>query len=103
MKNREKAENVALSIFCPKCRKIHALKECPLQLNIVETYAICVEIHDIKEFPSIPSLKDVYEEEVIPKKVDPLFFISKRPWKNSRPSMTQGFNIQAFALPSQNN
>ena len=39
----------------------------------------------------------MYQEEVVPSQVEPLCYISKRPWKN------QGFNTQAYAQPSQNN
>jgi len=65
VKNKQNAKNVALSIFCPKCRKKHALRECPLDLKRVETCVICVENHDTKECTSIPGLKSVYQEEMI--------------------------------------
>jgi len=67
-----------LSIFCPKCRKKHALRECPLDLLTVETCVICAENHDTKECPSILGVKVVYQEEIIPNQVDPLCFIGKR-------------------------
>jgi len=56
VQNKKKVENVAFSIFCPKCRKKDALKECSLDLKSLETSVICVENHNTKEFPSIPSL-----------------------------------------------
>jgi len=62
VKNNQNVENVALSIFCPKCRKKHALRECPLDLKSVETCVICVENHDTNECTSIPGLKAVYQE-----------------------------------------
>ena len=71
MKNKRKAENAALSIFCRKCRKKHALRECPLDLKNVEPCVICAENYDTNECPSIPCLKYVYQEEVIPNQVEP--------------------------------
>ena len=41
LKNKQRVESNALSIFCPKCRKKHALRECPLDLKSVETCVIC--------------------------------------------------------------
>jgi len=35
IQNKQKAEVEALAIFCPKCRKKHALMECPLDAKIV--------------------------------------------------------------------
>ena len=35
VQNKKKVENFALYIFCPKCRKKHALRECPLELKSV--------------------------------------------------------------------
>jgi len=51
VKNKKNIENSTLSIFCPKCRKKHALREFPLDLKGVETCVICVENHDTKECP----------------------------------------------------
>ena len=48
IKNKQKLENVALSIFCPMQRKKHALRECPLHLRSVETCVICAENKDTK-------------------------------------------------------
>ena len=43
LQNKQKAESDALAIFCPKCRKKHALRECPLDAKLVETCVICSE------------------------------------------------------------
>jgi len=48
VKNKKNAKNDALSIFCPKCRKKHALRECPLDLKSVEIFIIFVQNHDTK-------------------------------------------------------
>jgi len=102
-KTSRKPKNVALSIFCPRCRKKHALKECPLDLKSIETCVICVENHNTKECPSILGLKAMFSEEGMPNHVDPLYFIAKRPWQNPQTNQTQGFNPQQFAQTSQNN
>jgi len=88
IQNKQNFENVALSIFCPKCRKKHALRECPLDSKAIETCVICVDNHDTKECPSLPSLKAVFNDEGILELVDPLYFIAKRPWQNHQPNQS---------------
>ena len=79
IQNKKKDKNVAFSIFSPKCRKKHVLRECPLDLKSIETCVICAKNHDTKECSSVPSLKAVYQEQV-PNQVDSVYFISKIPW-----------------------
>jgi len=59
--NKKKAVNVALSIFFPKCGKTHALRECPLYS--IEICVIRAKNHNMKECPSIPGLKVVFQDE----------------------------------------
>jgi len=40
LQNKHKTEAHALAIFCPKCRKKHALREFPLDVEIIETCVI---------------------------------------------------------------
>jgi len=47
--------------------------------------------------------KYVYHKEIMPNQVESLCFIAKRPWQNQQLNMTQGFNIQTYAQPSQSN
>ena len=49
-----------LVIFCPRCRKKHSHKECPL--DMVQTCGICTKDHATESFPSLPGLKAVYKE-----------------------------------------
>ena len=63
IQNRQKTEAGALAIFCPKCRKEHALRECPLNAKVVETCMICSESHETKDCPSILGLKVVFQED----------------------------------------
>ena len=54
-KRRQEEEDIAtLHIFCPKCRKRHPLKECPL--NIILVCALCSDKHPTDNFPSLPEL-----------------------------------------------
>lgn len=60
--NLEK-EQESLSIFGPKCRKKHALRECPANMKSSNKCVICAENHATKDFPSIPGIKVVLEGE----------------------------------------
>ena len=60
IQNKQKAEANSLAIFCPKCRKKHAIRECPLDAKVVETCMIFSESHETKDFPSIPRLKAIF-------------------------------------------
>lgn len=46
-KKRQDEQEQDLSIFCPKCRHKHALKECPL--DNVQIFGFCIENHDTKD------------------------------------------------------
>jgi len=65
IQSKKNSENVALSIFCPKCQKKHALRECPLASKYVETCVICSDNHDTNECPSLPSIKAIFNDEGI--------------------------------------
>lgn len=56
--NQAEAEQ-NLVIFCPRCRKNHSHKECPL--GMVQTCAICMKDHTTKICPSLPGLKAAYK------------------------------------------
>ena len=79
LENKKRAESDALSIFSPKCRYKHALRKFPLDFKVIETCVLCTENHETKKCPSIPGLKVVYQEEIVPNQVDPLFFVARRP------------------------
>jgi len=76
IQNKQKVENVALSIFCPRCRKKYALHELPL--DSVEIYDISAKNHDKKEFPSIPGLKVVFQDEAGTSQDESFIFISHK-------------------------
>ena len=97
IQNKQKAEAEALAIFCPKCRKKHALRECPLDAKVVETCVICSENHETKDCPSIPGLKAVFQED--PNSIESLCFVSRRPWQGQQ---NQGFNNSMNFQPPPN-
>jgi len=74
-------------------QKKHALRECPLDAKIIETCMIFSENHEIKGFPSIPSLKVFFQEETVPNSTKPLCFVSRKPWQGPQ---NQGFNNQMY-------
>ena len=78
-KRQEEEDIAALHIFCPKCRKRHPLKECPL--NIISVCALCSDKHPTDNCPSLPELQAFYKLNAEP--MD-LSYASKRPW-NPRP------------------
>ena len=86
MKNKQKVENVSSFIFFPKCRKKHALHECPLDnIKICEIYATS---HTTKDFPSLLGLKAVYQWEN--QSLEQSCYVApRRPWQPHQPSMVQ--------------
>jgi hypothetical protein len=57
---KKKEANLALAIFCSRCQKKHPLRECPLDnIKVCDIYE---QNHDTKSFPSLPELKEFYQE-----------------------------------------
>jgi len=54
-------EQEPLAIFCPRCRRKHPLRECPLDIKETDKCAICAENHATEKCPSIPGLKAILE------------------------------------------
>jgi len=54
-------EQESLSIFCPKCRRNHFLRECPLDIKETNKCVICTENHATEKCPSIPGLQAILE------------------------------------------
>ena len=66
-----------LVIFCPRCRKKHSHKECPL--DAVQVYTIFTKDHSTKSCPSLPGLKTVYKEAK--KEPEPVYLLNQcRQW-----------------------
>jgi len=91
-KQMELEKNMA--IFCPRCRKKHPPRECPL--NSMEECAICELSHAASSCLFLPRLKAVFQGTG--EEVDQLYFMgSKKPWKPWPPTINQGM----FQNPSQ--
>jgi hypothetical protein len=43
VKKKQAEAEQSLAIFCPRCRRKHRLRECPL--DVIQTYAICAKDH----------------------------------------------------------
>ena len=61
-KQKQVVEDLTLSVFYPKCRKKHPLKECPL--DKVEVCQLCELNHDTKECPSLPQVKEFLRHQL---------------------------------------
>jgi hypothetical protein len=61
MLRKQNKQKVVGFIFCPKCRKKHALHECPL--DNIKMCKICARLHTTEDCPSLPGLKAVYQND----------------------------------------
>jgi hypothetical protein len=59
-KKKQEYKNVSLSIFFPRCRKRHSLKECPL--DSIEICVICIGENSMEHCSSLTGIKEVYQE-----------------------------------------
>ena len=60
---KQVVEDLVLGVFCPKCRKKHLLKECPLDKE--EVCCLCELKHDTKYCPSLSKAKAVFQASTI--------------------------------------
>jgi hypothetical protein len=88
IKRKQEEEHPVLSIFCPKCRKRHPLRECPL--DNISVCAICTEKHKIEDCPSLPGLQAIFKGGEAPG----TSFAPKKPWQPRNP------NANAYQEPS---
>lgn len=83
-KQKQVEEKQNLAIFCPRCRKKHSHKECPL--DVVQVCTICTKYHSTESCPSLPGLKAVYKEaEEEPKLV--YLLNQRRQWQPQQSGM----------------
>ena len=81
-KQKQAVEDLTLGVFCPRCRKNHPLKECPL--DKVEVCQLCELNYNS---PSLPQVKAVLQAST--PKVEPAYFIApKKPWQPRNQGMT---------------
>ena len=86
-----------MAVFCPKCRKKHALKDCPLE-NI-QVCAFGTENHDIFHCSKVKILQNCNVEANTD--MENVYFMgAKRPWQ-PRPPPPGMFPNQNFQFPAQ--
>eukprot|EP00253_Pinus_taeda_P024888 PITA_24888 len=94
-KKKQEVEDQIMAIFCPKCRKKHALKECPLE-NI-QVCAFCTEQHDIFNCPKVKVLQNC--NMAANAEMENVYYMgTKRPWQ-PRPAPQGMFPNQNFQFP----
>jgi hypothetical protein len=58
LKKKQEEENAIIRIYCPRCRRKHSSRECPLY--IISVCGFCTEDHSTEKCPSFPSLLPIY-------------------------------------------
>ena len=77
-RKRQEEEDQLMAVFCPKCRKKHALKDCPLE-NI-QVCAFCTENHDIFHCSKVKVLHNC--NVVANADMENVYYMgAKRPWQ----------------------
>ena len=95
-KKKQEDEDQIMGIFCPKCQKKHALKDCPLE-NI-QVCAFCTENHDILNCSKVKVLQNCNmaanaEMEIF------YYMVARRPWQ-PRPAPQGMFPNQNLQFPT---
>jgi len=97
-KRKQAEEKHNLTIFCPRCRKKHSHKECPL--DMIQTCAICTKENATESFPLLPRLKAVFKEAE--EEVELVYLLNqRRQWQASRTGMPTDPSL--FFPPSKYN
>eukprot|EP00253_Pinus_taeda_P017200 PITA_17200 len=97
-KKRQEEEDQIMVVFCPKCRKKHALKECPLE-NI-QVCAFCTENHDIFHCYKVKILQNC--NVAANTDMENVYFMgAKIPWQPRTPSPAGMFPNQNLQFPAQ--
>jgi hypothetical protein len=52
IKKKQEEENATMSIYCPRCRRKHSSRECPL--DNISVCGFCTEDHVTEKCPSLP-------------------------------------------------
>jgi hypothetical protein len=94
-KKRQEDEDQIMAIFCPKCRKKHALKDCPLE-NI-QVCAFCTENHDIFHCSKVKVLQNC--NMAANAEMENVYYMgAKRPWQ-PKPAPQGMFPNQNLQFP----
>ena len=94
-KKKQEDEDQIMAIFCPKCRKKHALKDCPLE-NI-QICAFCTEHHDMFNCPKVKVLQNC-NMAADAEKENVYYMGTKRPWQ-PKPAPQGMFPNQNLQFP----
>jgi len=95
-----------LSIYCPKCRRNHPLRECRLDIKETNKCAICADNHATKKCPSIPGLKSILQGGQL--EAESLHVMgARRNWPQlsagmvpEPPSIFFGYNAHSYSYPN---
>jgi hypothetical protein len=60
-KKKQEEQDQVLSIYCPKCRKKHALRDCPL--DKIQVCGLCTDNHATDDCPRLKELQATHIEE----------------------------------------
>jgi hypothetical protein len=58
IKKKQEEKNAAMTIYCPRCRRKHSSRECPL--DNISVCGFFIEDHSTEKFPSFPGLLSIY-------------------------------------------
>ena len=99
-KKRQEEEDQLMDVFCPKCRKKHALKDFPLEnVQNVQVCAFCTENHDIFHCSKIKILQNCNLEANTD--FENVYFMgARRPWQ-PRPPPPGMFPNKNLQFPAQ--
>jgi hypothetical protein len=86
---KKQEEEVVFAIFCPKCRKKHPEKECPL--NVIEVCGLCTLEHPTSECPTFLELQAMYRGGGVSQEQP---YPSRRPWRAQNPNAFYDPNTQ---------
>ena len=73
-KKKKEEVDLALAVFCSRCRKKHPLRECPL--DNIEICGIYENSYDTKNFPSLLELKAVYQGAT--RETEKIYFMAQK-------------------------
>jgi hypothetical protein len=75
IKKKQEKENATMSIFFPRCRRKHSLRECPL--DNISVYGLYTKYHPTEKCPSLLGLLSIY---IIGDLVESSY-APRRPWQ----------------------
>jgi hypothetical protein len=75
IKKKQEEENPTMSIYCPRCRRNHSSRECPL--DNISVCGFYTKDHSIEKFPSLLDLLAIYRSGDSGESS----YAPRRPWK----------------------